>query len=75
MNQNKIEANKEQRPTDVASGAVLGHAPRYEISVENWPYNPGPIRLNEALLLARKHLRPVRNKPGAKSVTIKRIVA
>ena len=24
MNQNKIEANKEQRPTDVASGAVLG---------------------------------------------------
>jgi len=25
MNQNKIEANNEQRPTDVASGAVLGH--------------------------------------------------
>ena len=24
MNQNKTEANKEQRPTDVASGAVLG---------------------------------------------------
>ena len=27
MNQNKIEANKEQRPTDVASGAVLGCCP------------------------------------------------
>ena len=29
MNQNKTEANKEQRPTDVASGAVLEHRIKY----------------------------------------------
>ena len=37
MNQNKIEANKEQRPTDVASGAVLGCWWKFDEST--WSYD------------------------------------
>ena len=52
MNQNKTEANKEQRPTDVASGAVLGHA---ELALLEYLHQQFPATIGHIPLAEKIH--------------------
>jgi hypothetical protein len=83
MNQNKTEANKEQRPTDVASGAVLGDTARTEMKCRicggfssaqtcwHCSTNPGVQVLAAEVTNLRAALEEIRNMAMARKSCIR----